>query len=115
MASSARGVHTPSVRVPPDGGSPPVGEPSSASLLTDATGDADVHAFLIADIRGWTRITQERGDEDAARLAGRFAEVTRSVVEAHRGKVLELANPAIAEVDAAQKAVWSGRVIETIG
>jgi YVTN family beta-propeller protein len=67
-----------------------VGEPSSASLLTDATGDADVHAFLIADIRGWTRFTQERGDEDAARLAGRFAEVTRSVVEAHRGKVLEL-------------------------
>jgi YVTN family beta-propeller protein len=85
------GVHTRPVSVPPDGGSPPVGEPSSAPrLLTDATGDADVHAFLIADVRGWTMFTQERGDEDAARLAGRFAEVTRSVVEAHRGNVLEL-------------------------
>jgi YVTN family beta-propeller protein len=68
-----------------------VGEPPSApSLVADATGDADVHAFLIADVRGWTMFTQERGDEDAARLAARFAEVTRSVVEAHRGNVLEL-------------------------
>ena len=68
-----------------------MGEPRSApQLLTDATGDADVHAFLIADVRGWTAFTQERGDEEAARLAARFAEVTRSVVEAHRGNVLEL-------------------------
>jgi peptide/nickel transport system substrate-binding protein len=67
-----------------------VGEPGSAQILTDATGDADVHAFLIADVRGWTTFTQERGDEEAARLAGRLAEVTRSVVEAHRGNVLEL-------------------------
>jgi YVTN family beta-propeller protein len=68
-----------------------VGDPSKApQLLTDATGDADVHAFLIADVRGWTTFTQERGDEDAARLAARFAEVARSVVEAHRGNVLEL-------------------------
>jgi peptide/nickel transport system substrate-binding protein len=91
VASTARGVHTRPVSVPPDGGSPPVGEPRSApSLLTDTTGDADVHAFLIADVRGWTAFTQERGDEDAARLAARFAEVTRAVVEAHRGNVLEL-------------------------
>jgi peptide/nickel transport system substrate-binding protein len=77
--------------VPPDGGSPPVGEPRGApSFLTDAVGDADVHAFLIADVRGWTTFTQERGDEEAARLAGRFAEVTRTVVETHRGHVVEL-------------------------
>jgi YVTN family beta-propeller protein len=70
---------------------PPVGEPSSVpGALTDATGDADVHAFLIADVRGYTAFTQERGDEEAGRLAGRFAEVTRAVVEDHRGKVLEL-------------------------
>jgi class 3 adenylate cyclase len=35
--------------------------------------------FLIADVRGYTAFTQERGDEDAARLMGRFAQVTRSV------------------------------------
>jgi peptide/nickel transport system substrate-binding protein len=68
-----------------------VGEPSSGpGSQTDTSRDADVHAFLIADVRGYTAFTQERGDEDAARLAGRFAQVTRSVVEDHRGKVLEL-------------------------
>ena len=68
-----------------------MGEPSSGpGSQTDTSRDADVHAFLIADVRGYTSFTQERGDEDAARLAGRFAQVTRSVVEDHRGKVLEL-------------------------
>ena len=68
-----------------------MGEPSSGpGSLTDTSRDADVHAFLIADVRGYTAFTQERGDEDAALLAGRFAEVTRSVVEDHRGQVLEL-------------------------
>jgi class 3 adenylate cyclase len=56
----------------------------------EGTQDAEVRTFLIADVRGWTTFTQERGDEEAARLAGRLAEVTRSVVEDHRGRVLEL-------------------------
>jgi YVTN family beta-propeller protein len=77
--------------IPPDDESSPVGELSSGpGSQTDTSRDADVHAFLIADVRGYTAFTQERGDEDAARLAGRFAQVTRSVVEAHRGNVLEL-------------------------
>ncbi|MBA3737182.1 MAG: hypothetical protein H0W97_01290 [Actinobacteria bacterium] len=76
---------------PQDGESPPGGEASDASQShTDTSHDADVHAFLIADVRGYTAFTQERGDEEAARLAGRFAQVTRSVVETHRGNVLEL-------------------------
>ena len=76
---------------PQDGESPSGGEASEASQShTDTSHDADVHAFLIADVRGYTAFTQERGDEEAARLAGRFAQVTRSVVETHRGNVLEL-------------------------
>jgi YVTN family beta-propeller protein len=76
---------------PPDDVSSSVGDPSSGpGSQTDTSRDADVHAFLIADVRGYTAFTQERGDEEAGRLAGRFAEVTRSVVEDHRGKVLEL-------------------------
>jgi class 3 adenylate cyclase len=68
-----------------------VGEPREAPQpQTDLVEDADVHAFLIADIRGYTAFTQERGDEDAGRLAGRFAEVASAVVEDHRGQVLEL-------------------------
>jgi predicted ATPase/class 3 adenylate cyclase len=46
--------------------------------------------FLIADIRGYTRFTAECGDEAAARLASRFAELCEEVVGAHRGEVIEL-------------------------
>jgi len=68
-----------------------MGEPPAAPQhQTDAIGDADVHAFLIADVRDYTAFTREGGDERAARLAGRFAEVTRAVVQDHRGRVLEL-------------------------
>jgi class 3 adenylate cyclase len=79
------------VSVPPDGGSKSVGEPRGAPQPgTGASEDADVHAFLIGDMRGWTSFTQEHGDEGAARLAARFAEVTRAVVEDQRGRVVEL-------------------------
>jgi YVTN family beta-propeller protein len=74
----------------PRGGSGPTAEPRSDARANSEADDADVHAFLIADVRGYTAFTQERGDEEAARLAGRLAEVTRSVVEANRGRVLEL-------------------------
>ncbi|MGI8967778.1 MAG: ATP-binding protein [Chloroflexota bacterium] len=46
--------------------------------------------FLIADVRGYTRFTVEHGDEAAARLATRFADLAEEVVEAHGGQVLEL-------------------------
>jgi class 3 adenylate cyclase len=77
--------------IPPDEESSSVGEPSGGpGSQTDTSRDADVHAFLIADVRGYTAFTQERGDEEAGRLTGRFAQVTRAVVEDHRGHVLEL-------------------------
>ena len=90
-SAEREGVHTWRVSAPPDGQSPSMGEPPGApQSQTDTSRDADVHAFLIADVRGYTAFTQERGDEEAGRLAGRFAEVARAVVEAHRGNVLEL-------------------------
>src|ERR687885_1376552 len=46
--------------------------------------------FLIADVRGYTNFTRERGDAEAARLAKRFAEVARDAVEARSGRVIEL-------------------------
>ncbi|HEU5035039.1 MAG TPA: AAA family ATPase [Mycobacteriales bacterium] len=46
--------------------------------------------FLIADVRGYTAFTQARGDEAAARLADKFAEVMREGVDAHGGEVTEL-------------------------
>jgi class 3 adenylate cyclase/tetratricopeptide (TPR) repeat protein len=50
----------------------------------------EVRAFLIADVRGYTAFTLEHGDEAAARLAARFAELVESVVEATEGRVVEL-------------------------
>lgn len=53
-------------------------------------GPAGILTFLIADVRGYTSFTQEHGDEAAARLAGKFAEVTREAIEAHGGELTEL-------------------------
>lgn len=52
--------------------------------------DVQVRTFLIADVRGYTLFTQERGDEAAAKLAGKFADIARETVEARRGTLLEL-------------------------
>lgn len=49
-----------------------------------------VRAFLIADVRGYTRFTQEHGDEAAARLAQQFAEVAGSSVTEYDGSLIEL-------------------------
>lgn len=46
--------------------------------------------FLIADVRGYTSFTEERGDEAAGRLASRFADLCEQAVAARDGKVLEL-------------------------
>ena len=42
-------------------------------------------AFLIADVRGYTRFTRLRGDAEAARLAGAFADLARDAVTARGG------------------------------
>jgi YVTN family beta-propeller protein len=51
---------------------------------------AGIQAFLIADVRGYTLFTQQRGDEAAAKLAKKFAEVAREGVEGRGGRVIEL-------------------------
>lgn len=51
---------------------------------------ADVRTFLIADVRGYTRFTQEQGDEAAGALAARFAEIAGAAVTDLGGQLLEL-------------------------
>jgi YVTN family beta-propeller protein len=54
-------------------------------------GDAsELLTFLIADVRGYTRFTQERGDEAAAALTARFAVIVRELVPRFGGTVFEL-------------------------
>ena len=62
---------------------------SAGSITGDAAGPVE-QTFLIADVRGYTSFTRERGDAEAARLATRFAEVARDAVEARSGRVTEL-------------------------
>ena len=67
-----------------------------------------VRTFLIADIRGYTRYTAERGDEAAAELASEFADVVRQAVEERDGRLIELrGDEALVAFDSARQAVRS--------
>jgi WD40 repeat protein/class 3 adenylate cyclase len=57
---------------------------------TQAAPASGILTFLIADIRGYTSFTRERGDVAAATLARRFADLARDAVEARGGRVIEL-------------------------
>ena len=69
---------------------------SAAQLIADAaavvgggeiereTGVAQLRTFMIADVRGYTRYTQQHGDEAAARLASAFAELVKTTVSRMR-------------------------------
>ncbi len=70
------------------------------------TEPAEIRTFLIADVRGYTLFTQERGDEAAAKLAARFAGIAREVVEEHGGSVIELrGDEALAVFSSARQAI----------
>jgi len=66
-----------------------VAEDTSSRPAADERG-TDIRTFLFADLRGYTRFTQDHGDAAASALAGRFAEVVRDVVPAFEGELLEL-------------------------
>src|SRR6266545_1831147 len=57
---------------------------------TEGTEDLHIRTFLIADLRGYTLFTQERGDEAAGKLAAKFARLAREGVEGRGGTLLEL-------------------------
>ncbi|HEX2025315.1 MAG TPA: adenylate/guanylate cyclase domain-containing protein, partial [Actinomycetota bacterium] len=59
-------------------------------MAEEALAGAEIRIFLIADVRGYTKFTQARGDEAAARLASKFATVARGAVEECGGSVIEL-------------------------
>jgi predicted ATPase/class 3 adenylate cyclase len=65
-----------------------------------------VPTFLIADVRGYTRFTLERGDEEAARLATRFADLCEETAGRHHGRVVELrGDEALAVFESARDAL----------
>jgi ABC-type transport system substrate-binding protein/class 3 adenylate cyclase len=73
---------------------------------TEGTEAVHIRTFLIADVRGYTLFTQERGDEAATKLAARFAEIARNVVNEHGGSVIELrGDEALAVFSSARQAI----------
>src|SRR3954447_12499964 len=81
-------------------------QPTAAALVADAgvaLGDSgarqaaapaahapQLRTFLITDVRGYTRYTQEHGDEAAAELAAEFARIVQEAVSPRDGRLLEL-------------------------
>lgn len=62
-----------------------------AGAAGDPTDGANrIRAFLIADVRGYSRFTTQWGDEAAARLATKFATIIRAGVQSRGGQVIEL-------------------------
>jgi outer membrane protein assembly factor BamB/class 3 adenylate cyclase len=91
---------------------------------TDVATDADSterprapehRIFLIADIRGYTQYTAEHGDEAAAALAKRFAELARQAVESHQGVLLELrGDEALASFYSARQALRGAVLLQQL-
>ena len=85
------------------------------SVVTAPIGLRDQHTaggiktFLVADVRGYTAFTQNRGDEAAASLATRFAELVRARVEDGGGSLAELrGDEALAVFDSVRQAIRVG-------
>ncbi len=74
---------------------------------------AQLRTFLIADIRGYTRYTQQHGDEAAAELASAFAELVGEAVAAHHGRVIELrGDEALVVFDSARQALLAALAVQ---
>mgnify|MGYP001220311543 CR=1 FL=1 len=78
----------------------------SAESVAESGLKSTVLTFLIADLRGYTRFTDEHGDEAAGKLVTRFASVTEKVVGAREGQVIELrGDEALAVFSSARQAL----------
>jgi class 3 adenylate cyclase len=72
-------------------------------------GQPGVRTFLIADVRGYSRFTEEYGDEVAARLAAKFADVVAEEIEAHGGSAVEIrGDEALVVFSSARQAIRAG-------
>lgn len=67
-----------------------VAEDTRPSRAPPRVSGADIRTFLFADMRGYTRYTQEHGDDAASALASRFADLVGLTAPAFEGELLEL-------------------------
>jgi class 3 adenylate cyclase len=78
-----------------------------------ASEPAPVRTFLIADVRGYSRFTEEYGDEAAARLAAKFSDLVDEGVQMRGGKVVEMrGDEALAVFDSARQAIRAAKDLQ---
>jgi len=76
-------------------------------------GRAHLRTFLIADVRGYTRYTQEHGDEAGAALAAAFAVLVERTVKAHGGRLIELrGDEALVAFESARNALRAALAVQ---
>ena len=89
-------------------------EPAGRAGEQRPSGGPEIRTFLIADVRGYTRFTQERGDDAAASLASAFAELAREVIEAGGGDLIELrGDEALSVFGSARQAIRAAVALQT--
>ena len=67
---------------------------------------APVRTFLIADIRGYTRFTEQYGDEASARLSAKFGDLVREGAELRGGTMIEVrGDEALVVFESARQAI----------
>ena len=72
-----------------------------------------LRTFMICDVRGYTRFTQQHGDEAAAELAGSFADLVRGVVRSFDGRLIELrGDEALVTFESARQALRAALAIQ---
>lgn len=104
----------PAARVHDDGIQIYEGEMTYQETITNsARSSPGLLTFLIADVRGYTKFTNEHGDEAAARLADRFAGLVETVVADHEGRVIELrGDEALSVFPSARDALQAGVALQ---
>ena len=82
-------------------------------MSTEPPSGTEIRTFLIADVRGYTMFTQERGDEAAAKLAAKFAQIAREEIETLGGSLIELrGDEALAVFASARQAIRTALVLQ---
>jgi adenylate cyclase len=78
-----------------------------------ASEQAPVRTFLIADVRGYSRFTEEYGDEAAGRLAAKFTDLMHEGVQMRGGRVIEIrGDEALAVFDSARQAIRAAKDLQ---
>jgi class 3 adenylate cyclase len=81
-------------------------------VVTDS--QTHVRTFLIADVRGYSRFTEQYGDEAAAQLAAKFADLVGEGIEAHGGEIVEIrGDEALAVFTSARQAIRAAVDLQT--